>query len=253
MGPMFILMFWALAATVLSVIGGAVLGGTVWLLTRKLIRGRKRAITIAALLPAAGFAYLFCCVAIFAIWSMAQGKDMGWGDSWDTAVLANYNIEMIDVTDHGVLYNRADKNVSDGDGSLHFNPSDRDVIDGVRRLQVADPYIFGAVGPDDFARQGAPSPENRFFIMDTRSNSRTDYPSLADLDNAARSLRSPLALQPTEAVYNQHRYSRLDLLLGGLLALPPIVVAIILVRLLIGLYRPKPAPSFHHIFLRSLP
>jgi len=102
MGPMFILMFWGLAATVLSVVGGAILGGLVWLITRKVTRGRKRAITIASLLPAAGFAYLFCCVAIFSIWSLARGQDMGWGDSWDTAIFGNYNIQMIDVTNDGV-------------------------------------------------------------------------------------------------------------------------------------------------------
>jgi len=136
---------------------------------------------------------------------------------------------------------------------VHFSSSDRDVVDGVRRLQVADPYILGSAGPDDFGHEDQPSPENRFFIMDTRNNVRTDYASLAELDNAARALHLSLALQSLDDVYNQHRYSRLDFLLAGFLALPPIFVAVILLYALIRLFRPPSSTSFRHIFLRSIP
>jgi hypothetical protein len=232
MGPLFVLGFWGVAATVLSVVGGAVLSFFVRLLTRRVSNGRKRATTIAALLPAAGFAYLFCCIMVFSAWSLARGRDMGWGDSWDTAILGNYNLMMIDVTDHATLYNHADKKVSDGNGSVSWGPGTKDVIEGVRRIEVQDPYIIGAAGPDDFGHEDKPSPEDRFFVMDTRSNERIDYSSLAELEMAARKLNAPFALESVDAVYEKHRYSWGDFVLVAVFAVPPLFIGWFLVRAL---------------------
>jgi hypothetical protein len=234
MGPLFILAFWAIIATIGSVVGGLVLAGLAALLTRGVTNGRKRAITIAGLLPAAGFVYLFCFVMLFSVWSTARGRDMGWGDGWNTPILGNYYLEMIDVTDHATIYNHADKKVS-GDDGVHYGPADRDVIDGVRRLEVCAPYLVGSAGPDDFGHEGNPSPEDRFFIMDTRSNTRTDYASLAELEHAARALNLPFALRTVDAVYEDARYDWLDLIPLTIFAVPALGVGIVLVYALLRL------------------
>jgi len=232
MGPLFILAFWALVATVGSVVGGLVLAGLVALLTRGVTNGRKRAITIAGLLPAAGFVYLFCFVMAFSIWSALRGgRDMGWGDSWEAPILGNYSLMMIDVTDHATIYNRIHRS----EDSLQYGPDTRDVVADVRRLEVCAPYLIGAAGPDDFGHEGSPSPEDRFFILDTRSNTRTDYASLSELEHAAKALNLPFALQTVDAVYENARYTWPDLIPLIIFALPALGVALVLIYALLRL------------------
>jgi hypothetical protein len=234
MGPLFVLLLWTMVAGVLSVVGGLCLTGLVAFLTRGVGLGRRRALWIAGALPAAGFAYLFGCVVVFSIWSIARGRDMGWGDSWDTPILGDYHLMMIDVTDQGTVYNRADPSVYGG-GSVDWRPGQQDVISGVRRLEVRPPFLFGAANPETFMGVPEKSPKTVFFVLDTRSGTRTDEPTLAVLEADAKRSGGPLKLEPVDVVYGRNRYGKGDLIPVVLFAVPFLIALFILARALFRL------------------
>jgi len=238
MGPLFVLIIWATVAGILSVIGGLILAGLVALLTRRVKSGRRRAIRIGGGLPAAGFAYLFVCVLIFSIWSAARGRDWGWGDTWDTPILGPYHLMMIDITDKGTIYNRADPNVYQ-QGSVIDAAGRKDVVFGVRRLEVRPPYLIGAASPESFMQDSTQGPETLFFILDTRTGSRIDVPSLAALEATAAQTVGRFQLKPVNEIYNQYRYSWLDVIPLGIFAVPPFVTFFLLGRGLIRLRRDR--------------
>ena len=124
MGPLFVLIFWGIVATILSAAGGAILRAIVSAYTEGVQLGRKRALTIAGFLPAACFAYLFCCVMVFSVWSASRGRDWGWGDTWDTPIAGDYHLMMIDVTDNATIYSRSDRGAYSGEGSVTDYPND---------------------------------------------------------------------------------------------------------------------------------
>jgi len=232
MGPLFVLIFWIIIGSLLSAIGGGLLACAVAFLLRGVEVGRKRAILLAGLLPAIGFAYLFVCVLLFSFWSAARGRDWGWGDTWDTPILDNYHLMMIDVTDDGTVYNHANPAVYH-DGGVAGSPQQQDVVFGVRRLEVRPPYILGAASEDQsFPRKPA---ETLFFILDTRTGLRTDLPSLSALEAAAQKLGGPLKLKPVEAIYNRYRYGIVDLIPITLFAIPPLIALFFLMRMTLRL------------------
>jgi hypothetical protein len=208
-------------AGVLSVIGGVALVGIVAIALRKVNAGKKRALVVAGLLPTFGFAYLFVCILVFSIWSSMRGRDWGWGDTWDTPIVDDYHLMMIDVMDNGTIYNRADPSVY-RDGSVAGSSRRRDVIFGVRRLEVRSPYLIGTASPDTSMEYPVRSPEKLFFILDTRNGSRTDEPSLAALQQAVEKSSGPLRLESVEAVYGRLRYDSLDLVPVIVLGVPPV-------------------------------
>lgn len=227
MGPLFVIFFWILLGGVLSILGGFFLAFLVRFLLRGIPTGQGPAIVIGAVLPAFGFAYLFGSVLVFSLWSAARDRDWGWGDSWDTPLLGDYHLMMIDLTDQGTIYNKADPTVY-RNGSVSGSPDQQDVVFGVTRMEVRPPYFLGAASNDQsFPRK---DDESRFFILDTRSGARTDETSLASLQTAAQRLGSPLELEPVETIYNRYRYRLVDLIPVAFLAIPPLAAGIFLLR-----------------------
>ncbi len=209
LGPIFLLLFWLLVACVLAVGGGLALSGAVAFSLPGLHTERQRAIRIARWVPAMGFAYLFICVAGFSLWSSARGRDVGWGDTWQTPVLGNYSLRMVNVTDAGTIFDRTDPDLGPR-GSMARALGHRDFILGVRRMEVRGPYLLGTASPDavpDEPRKGA---ETLFFILDTRTGLRTDLDSLAALQTAAQGFGGPLKLESIKAVYLRYRYGKAD-------------------------------------------
>jgi len=239
MGPVFVVFGWMIVATILCVIGGLILAGLVSIILRGVESGRIRAILIAGFLPAAAFAYLFGCLLVFSIWSSARGRDWGWGDTWDTPILGDYHLMMIDVTEQGTVYNRTDSRAY-REGSVSSAPGDRGVIFGVRRLEVRPPYLIGAASPEAFMEYPVKSPETLFFILDTRSGQRKDEPSLTELETAAQQLGKPLKLQSVNSVYGAYRYGWIDLIPLVAFAIPPFAALIWLVRELLKLRAKRP-------------
>ena len=221
MGPLFVLVLWAVAAAVISMVAGPVFAATTAFLLRGVKAGKARAIWTAALLPAAGFVYLFFCVVVFSIWSVTRGRDMGWGDAWDTPLLGSYHLVMIDVTDQASLCERVQSS-----GGYE----ERDIEQGVRRLEVRPPYLLGTASPDKFTEYPIRSPETLFFIFDTRSGTERDEPSLAALQKAAEGLGGPLKLEPVDKIYGHFRYSAIDLIPATLLIMPLIFSLLWLMR-----------------------
>jgi hypothetical protein len=237
MGPLFVVIIWAIVAVGVSVISGPILAGVAANLLRGVKTGKAKAVWTAALLPAGGFVYLFVCVIVFSIWSVARGRDMGWGDSWDTPILGSYHIEMIDLTDRATLYERAEASPQRAD------PGRLDVANGVRRLEVRPPYILGAASPEKFMEYPLQSPETLFFIVDTRTGTEKDEPSLLALQKAAEQLGGPLNLEPVDAVYGHYRYGMIDLVPVTILAVPPIFALFWLMRQLLRLRATREATS----------
>ncbi len=225
MGPLFVLFIWLVTAGVVAVIGGWALSRLVRILTRGVQpdERRMRAIRIAEFIPACGFAYLFLCLGLFSIWSTARGRDMGWGDSWDTPILGGYHLTMVDVTEQGSI-----------------RLADRDVVSGVRRLEVRPPYIFGTASPQAVTEEPIVSPETLFFVLDTRTGTRADAASLDALQNAALKSGEPLRLESVEAVYGHYRYQRAELIVLVIFAIPPFIAAWFFFRLLIRVRSARP-------------
>jgi hypothetical protein len=217
MGPLFVLVFWAIVGTILSAAGGAILVTIVAFLTRRITQGRRRALTIAGLLPAAGFAYLFCCVIAFSVWSISRNRDWGWGDTWDTPIIGNYSLMMIDVPDEATLYNRQAPNTYNGSSA----------IQGVNLLEVRGPILLGTAN-------------NLFFILHTDTEVRQDFTSLNALSAEAQRLGRPLHLEPVDTIYGRYRYTKIDLIAVVLFMVPPIVLAFFLIRSLLRLIRSRP-------------
>jgi hypothetical protein len=220
MGPLFVLIIWAIVGTILSVIGGAVLVAITSFLTKGVENGRGRALAVAGLLPAAGFAYLFCCIIAFSIWSGFRGRDLGFGDSWDTPIVGNYNLLMIDVTDQATIYDRQAPNT--------YNASS--AIQGVNLLEVRGPLLLG-------------TSNNLFFILHTDTGVRQDFTSLGTLSAEAQRLGKPLHLEPVDTIYGRYRYTKLDAIPIALFAIPPIVGAFFLTRSLLHLMRTRTLPA----------
>jgi hypothetical protein len=234
MGPLFVLIVWAFVGVVLSVVGGLLLAGLVASLTRGVKTGRNRALFWAGFLPAIGCAYLFLCVVVFSIWSSARDRDWGWGDTWDTPILGSYHLMMIDVTDNAAVYNRADPRVYNG-GSVAGSPGQHGVVFGVRRLEVRSPFLMGTASPETFEQDAMRSPERLFFILDTRSGTRTDEPTLAALENSALRLGGPLKLEPVDAIYWRYRYGIIDLIPLFIFTIPPLAALFVFTRAILKL------------------
>lgn len=233
------ILFWVIAAGILSVFGGLLLGWLVAFFLREVPTGRNRAIIIAGVLPAVGFAYLFGCVLLFSIWSAARGRDWGWGDTWDTPILGSYHLMMIDVTDQATVYNRADTRVY-SNGSVASAPGDPDVIFGVRRLEVRPPYLIGAASPEAFMEYPLKSPETLFFVLDTRSGARKNETSLDLLENDARRIGGPLKLESVNTVYGRYRYGGVDLFPLIAFSVPPLAILMWLTRAVLRLRAIRP-------------
>lgn len=228
MGILFVLLFWGLLGLLLAIVGAlAARKITASLLPPKKNepeqRSRKRALRYATILP---FGCLFWAAAIF----MFQGvinttyfhRDIGLGDSFYTPLPNGYAILMIDVGDRGTIYN---PKTQARPGTV---AEQADTIPGVRRLQIAGPEILGGIdsryaqNPDE----DAPAVD-RYFILDTRNGTRTDFPTRSALRKAALDRGIRLKLKPIFSVYRHYRVTWFDILAVCLMALPPILAVVL--------------------------
>lgn len=207
-------------AAVFAVGGGLALSGAAAFLHPAGRDDRQQATRIVRWLPAMGFAYLCSCILIFSLWSSLRGRDLGWGDTWNTPILGDYSMTMADTTDHATLYDHTDPG-SFTTGGAAPSSARRDVIPGVRQLEVRSPYLIGtAVQDQPLASRGSAS---LFFILDTRTGTRTDLPSLPALQAAALHLGAPLRMLPVKTVYKRCRYTSADLLPLMVFAIPAVI------------------------------
>src|SRR5262249_52939879 len=110
-----VLLLWAVVGIVVAGAGMVVLGGAAALLTRGVVKGRRRAIVAACLFPLLCLAWggaVFVGQAI--INESVLHRDAGIGDTWRCPLPNGYQIMMIDVTDQGWVYNPKTQSTPDG-------------------------------------------------------------------------------------------------------------------------------------------
>lgn len=217
--------------TVLAAISGAALGAGTAFLTKGVQR-RRRAILTAGLFP---FACLAWTSVVFAFQETVNEellrRDPGAGDDWHCPLPNGYALLMIDVTDHGWVYN---PKTQVGDGVAEQN----DAPYGVRLLQVDGRYILGGLDStadteNNFNSQRVDS----YFLIDTETGTRINFSDYESLRAAIEPLGIHPKLEPIATVYSRYRFTWFDVFADLLFCLPPLVAAIFLVRWIILLRR----------------
>ena len=219
-----VLIAWAIVGTILSGIASIVLGGSTALLTKKVHRWRRTTILMAAALPFlclawAGGVFIFQAIINEALFH----RDPGLGDAWETPLPNGYALLMIDETDQGSVYNPKTQ-VPGGVSEQEDAPF------GVRVLQVQGRYIIGGLDSKAFGS----SNENKtrvdsYFLLDTQSSKRTNYPTYDALFQAATQVGIQPKLEPIAKVYSDYRFTWFDVVSAVLYFVPPLLALLVLI------------------------
>jgi hypothetical protein len=229
MGIGMVLFASAVVGTILAGIGGVVFGFATAFATKG-VQGRRKAILSSALFP---FACLAWAAIVFAFQAVINEellhRDAGAGDAWECPLPNGYAILMIDITDHGWVYNPKTQ-VAGGVGEQEDAPY------GVRLLQVDGRYIVGGLDSkadeeDNRNRQRVDS----YFLLDTQTGKRTNFLDYQSLRATTDALGIHLKLEPIATVYSRYRFTWFDVFAGLLFCLPPLIAAIFLVRWILRL------------------
>lgn len=230
-----VLLFYAVVLSVAAVLCALVLTTvSAWLIKSGAPR-RKRALVTVALFPFLCVGYAGACFSTYAIINYKFfHRDPALGDSWETPLPNGYALMMIDTTDQGTIYNPRTQ------GGYGVVTGSADSEFGVRQLQVANYLIFGARDTHYFNRIGQESTSvDTYFELNTRTNTKVEYKSLAELKEAAEVAGVALDLHSFELVFGQYRSTWFDLVaVITLLAVP--TFAFILLARWIWLQRSKP-------------
>ncbi len=224
MPPVFVLILWGIVGAVIASVGAVVLGGGAAFLTRRAGRKRWPVVIAASLLPFVCLVSAFVMLLFTGFINQAfLNRDLGFGDSWRTPLPNGYAISMIDVLDHGTVYNPKTQPYRDGISSQS------DTIFNVKTMQVAGPYIIVAAlkegdGPD---KKGTAA--DSFVIIDTRTGAQTSYADEQELGRAAKENGVTMDLRPIEEVYGQYRFTWFDKTAWSVFAIPPVILFVILV------------------------
>jgi hypothetical protein len=238
----FVFLIWAAVGLVLATAAAIILSTATALLTRGVPRGRLESVLAAFALPFACLAWaglIFIFQAI--VNEAALDRDVGLGDTWHCPLPNGYHLLMIDVTDHGVVYDpklqKTPGAVADSDGA----------VSDVRVLQVAGPYLLGGTGGrtcDD------PSKEvdrlDSFFILDSRTGTKSLHLDYDSLRNSATQLGILPKLETINSVYCKYRFSWLDVVFGVFLFLLPVVCFVLLGGFVLRLRRGRQSPVLAH-------
>jgi energy-coupling factor transporter transmembrane protein EcfT len=213
MGILVVLMFYAVVLTILAIGTSAVLAAMAKSYLRDIPK-KKKPIFYAAAFP-------FACVLFAGIWFVSYAvmnvmifhHDPMLGDGWFTDIGNGYAIEMIDVTDHGIVYPRLG-----GDNDIN-GPN---AIQGVRRLQISGSQMFGTSDTKVFQNFGSGiQGEDDFFSLNTRNREVKHFSDATALAVAAQQLGVQLKLEPIASVYQKFRWGWFDALAAFILfALP---------------------------------
>jgi hypothetical protein len=235
MGIGLVLLGWAVVGTILACVGALVMGGVSGWLTRGAQKGRSRVVFGAILFP---FGCLVWAGLLFVVQAVANGamhRDAGLGDTWNCPLPNGYMLMMIDVTDQGWIYN---PKTQPGDGV----GEQEDAVSGVRMVQVSGKYILGSLDSNSFKHLGQETDEvDSYFLMDTQTGKRADFPSSEALGRAAAQLGVKLSLENIYVVYSRYRFTWFDGIIGLLLCALPAGYLLVLVRRIMQIRRSRGA------------
>jgi len=224
MGIGIVLVLWAIVGAFLATVGMVVLRAAATFLTQSATKDRRRVILAATLLP-------FLCLgwggAVFIFQGIVNEtvfqRDAGIGDAWKCPLPNGYALLMIDVPDHGWVYNPKTQMIPGGVGERD------DAVSGVRVLQVVGRYIAGGVGSHIFESFGTDKKEiDSYFLLDTVTGRYTGFSSLDDLRRAMVPLGIQPTLEPIGRVYSKYRFTWFDLLAAILFFGPPLLGLVLL-------------------------
>jgi hypothetical protein len=240
MGLGIVLIFWAIALTILAGIGAAIFGGISAFATKGVQRGRRALILASVAFP---FACLAWAGAAFVFQAIVNeevlDRDLGLGDTWHCPLPNGYALMMIDVTDQGWVYNPKTQPSSDG----VFGKED--AVDSVRAVQIAGRYILGGYDTKGFAHLGEDvATVDRYFLLDTQTGKRTEFPDVRALQQTASKLGIQLHLEPINSVYSRYRFTWFDVFAAALTLIPPMVLGFLLVRWILRVRRSRPNTAF---------
>ncbi len=226
MGIIVVLIFYAIALTILASIAAVVLGMLASFAAKKTPHQRRRAIAVSALFPFACVVFAGCWFVAYATMNgLVRHRDPGLGDGWETPLPNGYALMMIDTTDQGTIYN---PKTQPGGGTI---TSREDAVFGVRQLQIAGPLAFGARDSGYFERIGQNSTAvDTFFELNTKQNKVDDFKTLSDLQHRATAQGVALRLRPFASVFSDYRYSWFDYVAILILLLGPLASLTVLIR-----------------------
>ena len=232
MGIGIVLLFWAVAGTILASVGAVFAGSlAAWFIEKGTLK-RRRAIVLSSAFP---FVCLAWAVALFVFQAIINEavfhRDPGLGDTWECPLPNGYAITMIDVTDQGWVYN---PKTQPGGGV----GEQEDAVAGVRRVQIAGRYILGAA--DSHASNfGKPTDIDSFFLLDTTTGKRNQFTNQQDLSRAAQQLGVQLNLEDIDAVYSRYRFTWFDLFVGAAFVAPLAAYLLFLARWILQIRRTR--------------
>ncbi|HEY4358875.1 MAG TPA: hypothetical protein VGN16_24220 [Acidobacteriaceae bacterium] len=233
MGITVVLFLYATVFLVLATVCAAVLWLSVLWLVRKGTPGRKRAQSAGLLLP-------FLSVAFLGVWFIGYWvmndtffhRDPGLGDSWYTPMPNGYMMDMIDVTNRGIVYNPKSQGYS---GSVH---SASDAVFDVVRLQVDGNWIAGTICSDVIQHmQQDLLPEDKYFLLNIAAGKTETFTDLQSLKAALATHGLALHLRTFWEVFCDYRNTWFDYAAGILALLVPCTAFVCFVLYVIKLRR----------------
>ena len=195
MGMLFVLIFWAIALIILSLILGLITLPFSYFLCK---RQRKRKMVLSFLTPGVFIGIYavssFVCMIIIAI---ILGSDIGIGDSWSIPLKNGYELTSVDTPEYANINSRND-------------PLKENLIDGITHIQVVGDSVIGKEA------------DGNYFIFNLQNGDKEDNLSYQNLTIKMKS--RPITLVNNNTYYWEQR--KVPYIIAGIFCLLISILAI---------------------------
>ena len=191
---------------------------------------------LAFTFPFALIAYFSICFALISAWLPSPHRSQ-----WDVTLTGNYHLFLI-KDDSAAIYDASVPGVFDHGAVLQL-PGHPEIIFGVHTLEVRPPFIFGFATPTAYDHAAQSYDKPLYFLLDTRTGTRTDEPSMDALKNDAVRLGGwPPMFGTVKAAYRHYRVPLVHSHFYLLSCIPPLIFLYFAIRTLLRM-RALPPPS----------
>jgi len=195
MGMLFVLILWAIALIILSLILGLITLPFSYFLCK---RQRKRKMVLSFLTPGVFIGIYavssFVCMIIIAI---ILGSDIGIGDSWSIPLKNGYELTSVDTPEYANINSRND-------------PLKENLIDGITHIQVVGDSVIGKEA------------DGNYFIFNLQNGDKEDNLSYQNLTIKMKS--RPITLVNNNTYYWEQR--KVPYIIAGIFCLLITILAI---------------------------
>ncbi len=195
MGMLFVLILWAIALIILSLILGLITLPFSYFLCK---RQRKRKMILSFLTPGVFIGIYavssFVCMIIIAI---ILGSDIGIGDSWSIPLKNGYELTSVDTPEYANINSRND-------------PLKENLIDGITHIQVVGNSVIGKEA------------DGNYFIFNLQNGDKEDNLSYQNLTIKMKS--RPITLVNNNTYYWEQR--KVPYIIAGIFCLLISILAI---------------------------